>query len=199
MAVDVARFGDDETVVCFRQGTDARSIPWRTWRGADTVQSAKRIADLIGEYKPDAVVIESIGPGQGVIDTLRSWSYKVLEVHPGAPSARKEYLNVRAELWDRGREWIAMRGCLPPMDGDLFKQLTSIRYVVAGNSESVLQMEAKKDMKKRGLSSPDRADALMISFAHNIARRDARTSTGRPAGGSTRQAVVDYDELEMAA
>lgn len=196
LSIDVARFGDDENVACFRQGTDARSIPWRSWRGQDTIGSAMKIVEMVNQYKPDAIVIESIGPGVGVIDVLRSWGYKVLEVHPGAPSSRKEFRNVRAELWSTGREWIAVRGCLPTMDGDLFKQLTTIRYTNAGQGEAVLQMEAKKDMKKRGLSSPDRADALMLSFAHNVARRDAKTSRGT---SSTRQAIVDYDELGMAA
>lgn len=198
LALDVARFGDDENVACFRCGTDARSIPWRTWRGTDTVAGALKIVEMINEYQPDAVVIESIGPGQGIIDLLRSWNYKVLEVHPGAPSARKEYLNVRAELWDKGREWIAVRGCLPNLDGDLFKQLTSIRYTAGGGGESVLQMESKRNMKKRGLPSPDRADALMISFAHNVARRDQKTSGGRQ-NNNNRQAVVDYDEFDMAS
>lgn len=196
LAVDVARFGDDENVACFRQGTDARSIPWRTWRGTDTVGGARKIQELITEYKPDAVVIESTGPGQGVIDTLRSWNYKVIEVYPGAPSSRKEYLNVRTELWSKGKDWIVTKGCLPEADGVLFKQLTGIRYMATGKAETILTLEKKVDMKKRGLDSPDRADALMLSFAHTVARRDLRTS-GSSRSYENRRARIDYDELGM--
>lgn len=197
LGVDVARYGDDETVVAFRQGTDARSIPWRSWRGKDTVASALLIVELINEYKPDAIIIESIGPGVGIIDLLRSWRYKVIEVHPGAPSTRPaEFANARAENWSRMREWITVRGCVAPTDGELFQQLTAIRYTLT-RDESALLMESKKSMKKRGLSSPDRADALMLTFAHNISRRDAKTAAARGGGGSTQTGKVDYNEFDM--
>lgn len=194
LGIDIARFGNDDTVFCFRQGTDARSIPWHTMKGADNMQVAVKAAALIEKYRPDAVVIENVGPGVGVIDILRSWRHKILEVHPGAPSSLPmSYLNVRAELWGKMREHIDTRLCLPE-DGDLFKQLTSIRYKLLKN-ETVLQMEAKSDMKDRGLESPDRADALALTFAFNISRRDKQRGTNGGAGGLRQQAIHDYDVL----
>jgi hypothetical protein len=87
-------------VFAFRRGTDARSIPWITRKGLSTVDVALVAVELIQKYRPDAIVIENIGPGVGTIDTLRSWNYKVIEVHPGAPSSQpKTFVNVRAELW----------------------------------------------------------------------------------------------------
>lgn len=196
LGCDIARFGDDENVIAVRQGTDARSIPWRSWRGVDTMQTALRIAEIANELQPDGIIIESIGPGVGVIDILRSWNIKVLEIHPGAASSMVEFLNLRAEGWSKMREWIENRGCLPTVDGDLFKQLTTIRYALA-RGEGALQMEAKKSMKDRGLSSPDKADALMLTFLHNVSRRDSKTAASRRGAGSTRRAKVDYDDLGL--
>lgn len=198
MGVDVSRFGDDETVFAFRRGTDARSIPWITRKGLSTVDVAMVAVELIQKYRPDAVVIENIGPGVGTIDTLRSWNYKVIEVHPGAPSSQpKTFVNVRAELWSVMRESIQQRLCLPELDGELFKQLTSIRYEVTGSGESVLKMESKKDMKARGLESPDRADALMLTFAYKIQRRDMPRNATAGGPGSTNRNKTEYDEFAL--
>lgn len=193
MSVDVARYGDDETVICFRQGNDARSIPWVKRRGLGTMECATLIAELALHYKPDGIIIEETGPGQGVIDVLRSWQFKVLGILPGNQSATKGFLNVRAELWSAARGWIQTIGCLPEYDGELFKQLTTIRYEMVGQTEAQLKMESKKDMKARGLESPDRADALVLSFGYKLQRRDAKNA--RRPEGSTQHAKTDYDEL----
>lgn len=195
LAIDVARYGDDETVWAFRQGMDARSIPMATARGLGNVEVATRTVELCAKYKPDAIIIESVGPGVGVIDILRSWNYKVLDVHPGAPSAHKHFLNIRAEMWSTGRDWLQKTGCVPEMDGALFKQLTSIRYTLGGTGETVLKMEAKKDLKDRGQESPDRADALMLTFCYKIQRRDKSRNAMPSLTGSTNRSNTDYDEF----
>ena len=69
--VDVARFGDDETVVAIRRGRDARSIPWVRVRNADTMQVAALIVDLATKYRPDAIFVDGGGVGGGVVDRLR--------------------------------------------------------------------------------------------------------------------------------
>ncbi len=197
MGVDIARFGDDDTVFQFRQGTDARSFPRITMKGADNVQVATRAAELISKYKPDGIVIESVGPGVGVIDILRSWKHRVLEVHPGAQSSQPmDFANIRAEMWSKMREAIDTRLCMDE-DGDLFKELTAIRYKL-NKGESCLLMEGKREMKDRGLSSPDRADALALTFAYNISRRDkGRNAAGGGAGLQT-HAKMDYDVQNAA-
>lgn len=198
MAIDVARFGDDETVFAFRQGIDCRSIPWVTRKGLDTVAIATIAAELASRYKPDVTIIESVGPGVGVIDIMRSWRYNVIEVHPGAASSQpRAFLNVRAEMWSAMRESIQTRLCLPELDGELFKQLTAIRYELKGNGETVMQMESKRDMKDRGLPSPDRADALMLTFVHKMQRRDRSKYANAGGAGSTRVGKTDYDEMAL--
>lgn len=181
MAIDVARFGNDTTVFGWRQGRDARSLKFMVFKGLTTVRVAELAAMEIDRRQPDAVVIESTGPGAGVIDILRDKGYRVIEVHPGAPATEHEhYVNKRAEYWDAMRADVYDKLCLPtpeedhdPQDPDnsLFKQMTTIRYSLDRHGQRIL-LEAKEDMKKRGLKSPDKADTLALTYAVKIARRD---------------------------
>lgn len=171
MAVDVARFGNDKSIIKFRQGRDGRSIPALKFGKLSTVQLAEICAREINAKRPDAVVIESTGPGSGVIDILRDKGYKIVEVHPGARGSRHEhYVNRRAEYWADMRDWIYDEGALEN-DPELRQQLASIMYSL-DRHEQRIQLEAKEDMKKRGLSSPDEADTLALTFAVRVPRRD---------------------------
>lgn len=194
MAVDVARFGDDETVIGMRQGRDFVSYKLRTFKGLSTTKIAQIVAQEADIHRPDAIVIESTGPGAGVIDTLRDRKYKVIEVHPGAPSAeRMLYVNVRAEYWSKMRDWIYKEGVLPD-DIELFRQLTTILYSL-DRHEQRTQLEAKKDMKLRGLSSPDRADTLALTFAVNIARRDRNLDKSHYVGKARHMSKTEDNPL----
>lgn len=171
MAIDVARFGNDKSVIKFRQGRDARSIPALKFGKLSTVQLAEIAAREINAKRPDAVVIESTGPGSGVIDILRDKGYRVHEVHPGSAAVKHEhFVNKRAEYWDAMREWIYDQGVLEN-DPALRAQLISIMYTL-DRHEQRIKLEAKEDMKKRGLPSPDEADTLALTFAVSVARRD---------------------------
>lgn len=189
MAVDVARFGDDETVIGYRQGRDARSRPFRVFKGLRTTQITEIVAREADLIRPDAIVIESTGPGAGVIDQLKDKGYKVHEVHPGSAAVEFDrYVNKRAEYWSKMRDalydWLAI-----PDDPDLVTQLTGILYAL-DRHEQRTRLEAKEDMKKRGLKSPDRADTLALTFAVSIARRDR--NNGFHAKRS-RMAKTEYD------
>lgn len=194
MAVDVAHMGDDSNVICYRQGHDARSRPMKEFKRLTTPRMARIIADEAGRQRPDAIVIEMIGPGIGITDLLREWRYKVISVYPGAPSHEPQnYANKRAELWCKMRDALATDLCVSD-DKDLYKQLTSILYgYKTGNNAT--KIEAKEEYKKRTmLGSPDRADALVLTFGVNIARRD--TNLNRPLGGDSGvQAQTEYDEF----
>lgn len=184
MAIDVARFGNDKSVIKFRQGRDARSIPALKFGKLSTVQLAEIAAREINAKRPDAVVIESTGPGAGVIDILRDKGYRIVEVHPGSAAVNHQhFVNKRAEYWSHMRDWIYDQGCLED-DAELKAQLISIMYTL-DRHEQRIKLEAKEDMKKRGLPSPDEADTLALTFAVNVARRDRnnqhRSSRGRLA------------------
>jgi hypothetical protein len=193
MSIDVARFGDDETVFGWRQGRDARSRKMLTFRRLSAVRVAQIAMDLCNKEMPDAIVIESTGPGSGVIDILRDRGYKVIEVHPGSPSHEPQhYVNKRCELWAKMRDWLVNQGCIGD-DPILFKQLTTIQYTL-DRAEQRIKLEAKEDMKKRtGLSSPDRGDTLSLTFGVTIARRDANLTRG--IGMKREMAITEYDPV----
>jgi len=178
MAIDVARFGDDRTVFGYRQGRDARSRPFKVFKGLSTTRVAELAIREINIEKPDAIVIESTGPGAGVIDILRDRGYKVHEVHPGSKAIEYEhYVNKRAEMWGKFRDAIYDGKVVLPEDDELREELTTIMYTM-DRFEQKIQLEAKRDMKKRGLPSPDKGDTLALTFAVNIARRDRNRAYG---------------------
>jgi hypothetical protein len=172
MGVDIARFGDDSSVVRFRQGRDARSIRPVRWRGASLVESANKIAALIDKFKPDAVCIDQ-GMGSGVIDILRSRRYKVHEVAFGSKSSSPEWGNKRVEMYALMRDWLV--GAAIDLSEELFEDITKVRYQYQGSGDKII-LESKDELKKRIGRSPDEGDALALTFAVPIARRDLRAA-----------------------
>ena len=190
LGVDIARFGDDQSVIRGRQGRDARVIPPIKWRGMDTVFSAGKVAEAIQRYQPDAVFIDGGGVGGGVVDILKSQGYRVIEVNFGSTAREgKKYYNKRAEMYGGLRDWIST-GCL---DGDqeLRDDLVGIEY--SFDKEGRVQLEKKEDAKKRGLASPDDGDALALTFAEPVQRKDMRTSRFPSNRGRTSE--TDYSVL----
>ena len=164
LSVDVARFGDDQTVLLQRHGH--RVLPLRKFRGLDTMQVAAMVAEVIGDWQPDCTFVDGAGLGAGVVDRLRSLNYRVIDVQAGSsPDDKEKYANKRAEMWGRMREWLRGDVALPDDDG-LKSSLTGLEY--GYNNKMAIQLEKKEDMKKRGLASPDEADALAYSFAEPV-------------------------------
>lgn len=187
MGVDVARFGDDTTVIRFRRGRDARSIPAVKLKGKDNMQVANECAKLIDEYKPDAVCIDA-GNGTGVIDRLREMGYKVKEVWFGSKSNEEEWADFRTELWAKVREWLP-GGCIDD-DSDLKDDLVGPEY--GFDKYERIKLEAKEMMKRRGIASPDNGDALAVTFATKVARSDIPTSR-KKAGRRGAVPGTDFD------
>jgi hypothetical protein len=190
MAVDVAHFGLDCSVIGFRQGRDARSIPWKRFKGLSVPKLAEMAMREAQIHRPDAIVIEGTGIGAGVIDIMRDRGFKVTTIWPGGqPDDVGTYANKRAEFWARMRDWLFEEGCIAD-DHNLFTQLTSIQYSLQRDNLRLI-IESKKDMKSRGLDSPDTADTLALTHAVRLARRD-RTNTLVRANS---KAITDYDEF----
>lgn len=164
MGVDVARFGDDRTVILIRQME--KVIRKETFFGIDTMQITGHVLRIAKEeyVKPENIFVDSIGVGGGVVDRLREQGWRVTGVNVGeAPKDTEHYLNLRAELYaGKLKEWIKTGQLTKEED---WYELANIHYKF--NSKGQLQIESKDDMKKRGLSSPDVADALMLTFAYN--------------------------------
>jgi hypothetical protein len=175
MGVDVARFGDDASVIRFRRGRDARTIPPIKLRGADTMQLAARIADESARFRVDQIFIDGGGVGGGVVDRCRQIGLRVTEVQFGAKSDRAPvgqdraigYANKRAEIWGAMAGWLA--GGAIDNDPELIADLTGIEYgYVLRDGLDAVQLERKEDMKRRGLASPDDGDALALTFAYPV-------------------------------
>lgn len=167
LSVDVARFGDDQTVVGWRQGR--KCVILARYRGLDTVQVAERIIEWMQKEAPNATIIDGDGIGAGVVDHLkfRGFTAGVFEFHGGsAANDAAAYFNRRAEMWGTLRAWLG-EGAEIPDDPDLAADLTSPEYGFSNKSQ--IQLERKEDMKKRGLASPDAGDMLAMTFAVTVA------------------------------
>lgn len=166
LGVDPARFGDDRTSICLRQG---RKVHWiKSHSKKSTMEVAGIVFQIIKEQKPTQVAIDVGGLGAGVYDRLTELvpygTTELIQVNSSnSPLDEKKYTNKRAEMWGEMREWLEKQPASIPDSDELQADLTQIRY--SYDSNNALKMEKKEDMKKRGFRSPDMADALGLTFA----------------------------------
>ena len=188
MGIDVARFGDDQSVIVVRQGRNAAFAPMERYRGLDTMQLAARAARLIATHAPDAVFVDETGVGGGVVDRLRQLGHAIIGVNFGSKADGavdgELVANKRAEMWCRMRSWLASGGTLP-LDAELAADLSSVEY--GYNVHNEILLEKKDEMKKRGLASPDAGDALALTFAYPVAG---------PGADSPRKIEWDFDPFK---
>lgn len=166
LAVDVARFGDDQTVIGLRQGRHFQILG--KYRGKDTMWVANETIRHIQERRPDATVIDANGLGAGVVDNInhRGFGHRLFEFHGGASANDSAaFYNRRAEVWGSTREWL-MAGAEIPDDAELADHLTQPEYSFSNKQQ--IQLEKKEDMKARGLDSPDCGDCLAMTFAVKV-------------------------------
>lgn len=167
LAVDVARFGADRSVILRRRGDRVEDI--RVLRQMDTMQLTGWIAAAIRESGAAQVCVDEIGLGAGVVDRLRELGHPVRGVNV-AQKARQadQYANLRAEgYWNLRERFRAGRIAIPP-DQELIGELSALRYYYSSNER--IQMESKEQIRKRGLPSPDKADALMLAYLSPASR-----------------------------
>ncbi len=181
MGVDVARFGSDRNIVALRQGRDARSWPWEHWGNSDLMQTASRLGEIISRVEPDAVFVDG-----GVVDRLRELGFAIIEVNAGARAMRPErYANKRAEMWDAMKDWLKT-GAIPA-EAQLKTDLSTPTYFFDAASRLVL--EPKDKIKERLGRSPDMGDALSLTFAQAVQRKDVRDA----ARAERQVCKTDYD------
>jgi hypothetical protein len=174
IGVDPARFGADATVIAVRQGRDIVRIDRH--RGDDTMTVVGHIIEVIDEFKPTLVVIDEGGLGAGIVDRLKEQRYKVKGINFGNKSKNPiMYGNKRAEMWGSMKDWLKTASI--PLDRFLKTDLIS--PMMKPDSKGTIFLESKKDMKARGLASPDAADAICVTFAYPVAHREAREPTQR--------------------
>ena len=167
LGVDVARFGSDFSVIASRQGPVVRIIK-RFWK-ADTMTTSghARREYMTRKPKPKRVHVDVVGIGSGVVDRLREQRVPVVEASAGSSASDKEmFLNQRAEwFWTLREEFEAGEIDLDPADEELAAQLADIKW--KPDSKGRVTIERKEDMKKRGLHSPDDADAVAMCFSQS--------------------------------
>jgi hypothetical protein len=161
LAVDVARFGTDRSVILRRRGYSVQEV--RTFQGMDTMQLVGWVVAAIRDFQPAQVCIDEIGVGAGVVDRLREQGYRIRGINVARPARQTNlFANLRAEGYWRLRELFAAGEIDLPADSQLMGELAALRY--SYDSQGRIVMESKEAMRQRGLPSPDRADALMLAF-----------------------------------
>lgn len=179
LSIDPARFGDDSTVITLRQGL---RVPWQLeLKGFDGFDIGNRAVNIAREHGPiSAIVYDAIGNGaelDGVLRRIPGLAIPLIPVMWGQPAKDAlQYFNQRSEAWGKMREWLE-NGQIPD-DDELAEQLTSLSYGYDGKMR--IQLEAKKDAKKRGISSPDKADSLALSFIPELIDRKVHVAKVRP-------------------
>ena len=164
LGVDVAWYGDDRSCIVIRQGLIAKVL----WEGreVDSVTLATLVSQYEDEYGIHATFIDA-GMGNGVIDNLRRLGRSPIPVYFGGKSTSDKYSNKRSQMWGDMADWLGEGASLPP-NKDLEDDLIGPEYFM--NLKGQIQLERKEDMKKRGLASPDIADALALTFAQKVVK-----------------------------
>jgi hypothetical protein len=166
IGVDPARFGDDRTSIVRRRGRVAYRLESHAKK--DNMEVAGILVQIIKSEKPKKIFIDS-GGGAGIVDRLREMGYSEI-VKPvefgGKPLDDKRYINKRAEMWGELKDWLKDSPCQIPDLDSLQTDICTPKYKYDSNSR--IALEKKEDIKKRGLRSPDEADALALTFAFPV-------------------------------
>ena len=196
IGVDVGRFGDDPSVIIIRQGLDAKSFPLIIEPSIDTMSFAGMIVNQFHKHNATMCFVDSGGVGGGVVDRLAQLNIPVTDVdfsrkakgYLGPPGVA--YANHRAEIWGTMRDWLK-RGALPHVDGyDLLEELTAPSYFLT--AKEAIQLESKVEMRRRGVASPNIADALATTFSEPVF--GPRELTG---ADTTLTTVPDYNPFAL--
>jgi hypothetical protein len=192
--IDVARYGSDASVVYFRKGHDARSIPPQIYRGLSIAELEDRVVWLCNTHHPVQLFVDGGGVGGGLIDHLRRRNLLVIDVQFGSRADQGidgvKYANKRAEIYGLLRRNLDYL-CLPS-NQELKEQLTSFEY--AFNPRGEILLESKDSLRRRGISSPDISDALATTYASEVAMLPALADWVQ---GQT--PVSEYDPFSVEA
>ena len=177
LGVDCARYGTDKSVIFPRRGRDAKSIPPRVFQSTSTLELTAHIIKAFHDLNAAAICIDTGSFGAAIYDNLLAADLPVYEVSFGSkddqqgygPETRTErYLNKRAAIYGSLREWLKI-GCIPEkiagLETALPTEMSHPTYTFS--KEDIIQLEGKRDMKRRGVPSPDATDALACSLAYS--------------------------------
>jgi hypothetical protein len=170
LALDVARYGDDENVAsCIEKVSDINfiQIHQEVWTNKSLMETTGKLLDLKRLLNADLLVVDDTGLGGGVTDRLRELKYKIMAFNGAETSSNPRYSNKRAEGYLNLKEMIDKRYLRIINDFELQEQLLSIN--IKYKSNELKSLVGKEQMRKDGLKSPDRADALMMACLYKDA------------------------------
>ncbi|HLP68083.1 MAG TPA: terminase [Rhizobium sp.] len=169
LGVDVARYGTNLSVAWPRRGRDAASILPRAWSGLSLVALGTRVASFAHEIGASALFVDGVGVGGGLVDILTDLGLPVYEIlanaRPDGTTSIKA-ANKRAEMWIEFREalpGLSLPKTIPGYERDIVEEVSAPEYTI--NGSGAIQLEAKEMMRRRGVESPDAADALCLTYA----------------------------------
>ena len=189
LGVDVARFGDDRSVLIFRRGLLVEEpIILQGQRTFELASIVKRYCD---ERRPKAVFVDGTGVGGGVVDDLQRLGVNCFDINFGAGSSDKLYINKRTEMWCKMARWLE-RGGILPNNSDLVQELATPTYEVNERMQKVL--ESKTKIRERAGKSPDLADALALTFAEDVSEDEGLQIVDDGYGGH----IVKREHTQVA-
>lgn len=175
MGVDVARYGHDHSIIALREGGRIRILE-DIAKGPITELVGRIKVHLVGRPNRPVVNVDDTGVGGGVTDLLLAGGYAVLPLIAGGkcqevlPNGKPRFVDARSEWWWTIRE--ALQGPsgtgddgwldLDEDDDELAAQLLAPKYHI--NLHGQIKVESKDEMRKRGVDSPDRADAVIYTL-----------------------------------
>lgn len=170
IACDPAWTGEDDLTVYLRQGLFVKKL-MQIPKNDNDIETAGRLARFEDEYKADAVFID-MGYGTGIKSAGDAWGRNWTLIAFGGKSIRPDCKNKRAEMWANMKDWLKQGGVLPYDDLQLADDLVGPETVP--NINGFIQLESKEQMKKRGVPSPNCADALALTFAMPVLSKKQR-------------------------
>ena len=165
MGLDVGEFGSDANAACFRYGGYVERII--TWQGLDTISTAERaVIEFKARKATTGVNVDATGVGAGVAPYVQRQGIPAHRVMAASSPTRKteigEFALLRDQLWWLCREWLRTDpGAMLPPDEMLIEELTVPTYAVYNGKIKVMKKDTMRELLKR---SPDRADALCLTF-----------------------------------
>lgn len=167
IGVDPAWNGGDETAIYLRQGLSCKKLRVFSKNESDVVV-AQVVAELEDRYHADAVNVD-FGYGTGIVSAAEAWGRHWSLVRFSGKSGREDCINKRVEMWANLRDWLRNGGSVDPEDKELADDLAAPERLPTDDGK--LKLESKEDMRKRGVHSPNCADALALTFAFPVVRK----------------------------
>ena len=187
IGVDPAWSGDDDFVIYFRQGLYSKVLG-KYSKNDNDIEMANIIARFEDEYKADAVFVDA-GYGTGIVSAGTTMGRSWILVWFGGGSTDAGCLNKRAEMWNEMKKWLKQGGAIEN-DDTIYEDLIGPETVPRFDGK--IQLESKEDMKKRGLASPNHADALALTFAQPVVNNETQVQ------GPVKKVQHDFDPYNQS-